>query len=520
MRAPFQDGEFPGPVKYGYLNVGQVEQGPPPLVGRTVFCLYPHQSVYVVAADAVVPVPDAVPPARAVLAGTVETAVNALWDAAPLVGDRVAVVGAGMVGCCVARLLAGLPGTQVTLVDVDPARAEVADALGVSFALPDDAPGERDLVLHTSATAAGLQRSLDLLVGEGTVIDLSWYGDTAVTLSLGGAFHSRRLGVRASQVGQVAPARRSTRSLRDRMGLALELLRDPAFDVLLTGSSPFAELPDVMTRLASGELAGPVSHDLLRRGMTTVSGVFSVTVRDHIMIAHSFQGEVFGPAQRLHGATYVVDAAFRRAELDADNIVVDIGLATEQLHAVLAELTYRNLDDEPAFAGVNTSTEWLALVIADRLAARVHDGVARRRGPRAVRGRGHVARVAHRVGHVRTPVVSVVHVVVPDSIDDPARPSGGNVYDRRVCAGLAAAGWEVREHQLPGAWPAGDLAALHDVLAGLPDGAVVLVDGLIGCAAAEILVPAAARVAVVVLVHMPLERPGERECSRARGPCS
>jgi threonine dehydrogenase-like Zn-dependent dehydrogenase len=255
MRAPFQDGDFPGPVKYGYLNVGVVEQGPAPLLGRTVFCLYPHQDVYVVPAAAVVAVPDPVPPARAVLAGTVETAVNALWDAAPLIGDRVTVVGAGMVGCCVARLLAAIPGAQVTLVDVDPARAKVADALGVPFALPDAAPGGRDLVVHTSATAAGLQRSLDLLVAEGTVIELSWYGDTPVTLSLGGAFHSQRLGVRASQVGRVAPARRSTRSLRDRLTLALELLCDPAFDVLLSGSSPFAQLPDVMSRVASGQLA-------------------------------------------------------------------------------------------------------------------------------------------------------------------------------------------------------------------------------------------------------------------------
>ena len=102
--------------------------------------------------------------------------------------------------------------------------------------------------------------------------------------------------------------------------------------------------------------------------------MFSVTVRDHMMIAHSFRGEVFGPAQRLHGATYVVDATFRRAELDADDIVVDIGRAAEELHAVLAELNYRNLDDEPAFAGMNTSTEALARVIADRLAERVHAG--------------------------------------------------------------------------------------------------------------------------------------------------
>ena len=255
MRAPHQEGDLPGPVKYGYLNVGVVEAGPPNLVGRTVFCLYPHQSTFVVPADAVVVVPDGVPPERAVLAGTVETAVNALWDAAPLVGDRVAVVGAGMVGLCVARLLTGIPGVEVTVVDVDPTRAHVVEALGASFALSEDAPSGCDLAVHASATSAGLQLALDALAPEGTVIDLSWYGDTEVTLRLGGSFHSSRLSVRASQVGTVSPAQRGRRTSADRLALALRLLRDPAFDVLLTGSSPFDQLPEVMARLADGSLA-------------------------------------------------------------------------------------------------------------------------------------------------------------------------------------------------------------------------------------------------------------------------
>ena len=227
MRAPFQEGDFPAPVKYGYLNVGVVEEGPAGLRGRTVFCLYPHQTAYVVPAGAVTVVPEGVPPERAVLAGTVETAVNALWDAAPLLGDRVAVVGAGMVGCCVARVLSRFPGVRVTLVDVDASRAVVAAALGVDYALPGDAAGGRDLVVHASATSAGLQRSLDLLAPEGTVIDLSWYGDTEVRLSLGGAFHSGRLAIRASQVGTVSPARSRRRTTADRLALALELLHRP-----------------------------------------------------------------------------------------------------------------------------------------------------------------------------------------------------------------------------------------------------------------------------------------------------
>ncbi|GGM61219.1 dehydrogenase [Thermopolyspora flexuosa] len=253
MRAPFQEGDFPGPVKYGYLNVGVVEQGPPGWPGAVVFCLYPHQTRYVVPVAAVTPVPPEVPPARAVLAGTVETAVNALWDAPPLIGDRIAVVGAGIVGCCVARLLAAIPGTRVQLVDVNPERARVAEALGVGFATPEEALGECDMVVHASATEAGLARSLELLAVEGTLLELSWYGDRRVSVPLGEAFHSRRLVVRSSQVGMVAPARRTRRSHGDRLALALRLLADPAFDALVAGECAFAELPEVMPKLATGK---------------------------------------------------------------------------------------------------------------------------------------------------------------------------------------------------------------------------------------------------------------------------
>ncbi|RNL72065.1 zinc-binding alcohol dehydrogenase [Streptomyces sp. I6] len=256
MRAPFQEGEFPGPLKYGYLSVGVVEEGPAGLLGRTVFCLHPHQSRYVVPANAVTPVPDAVPAGRAVLAGTVETAVNALWDAAPLVGDRIAVVGAGMVGGSVAALLARYPGVRVQLVDADPARAALAEALGVDFALPEEALGGCDLAVHASATEAGLTRSLELLAPEGTVLELSWYGDRRVSVPLGEAFHSGRLVLRGSQVGRVAEARRSRRSYADRLALALELLADPVFDALITGECAFEELPSVMSRIAAGELPG------------------------------------------------------------------------------------------------------------------------------------------------------------------------------------------------------------------------------------------------------------------------
>ncbi len=236
--------------------MGVVEEGPPDLLGRTVFCLYPHQTRYVVPADAVAPVPETVPASRAVLAGTVETAVNALWDAAPLVGDRIAVVGAGMVGCCVARLLAGFPGVRAQLVDTDPARAHTAEALGVDFAAPEQAAGECDIVVHASATEEGLARSLELLAPEGAVVELSWYGDRRISVPLGEAFHSRRLTIRGSQVGTVSPARRTRRGFADRLSLSFDLLADPAFDALISSENAFEDLPRVMSRLADGSLSG------------------------------------------------------------------------------------------------------------------------------------------------------------------------------------------------------------------------------------------------------------------------
>jgi NADPH:quinone reductase-like Zn-dependent oxidoreductase len=256
MRAPFQEGEFPGPVKYGYLNVGVVEAGPAELTGRTVFALAPHQTASILPVGAVVLVPERVPPRRAVLAGIVETAVNALWDLPVLLGDRVAVVGGGLLGCCVARLAARQPGTTVTVVDIDPARAGIAEALGARFATPDAAPRDQDVVHHASATADGLALALQLVRTEGTVADLSWYGDALVPLPLGGDFHARRLTIRSSQVGLVAAARRGGHTTHHRLRLAVELLDDPAFEALLTDARPFEDLPGVLTAMAGGERNG------------------------------------------------------------------------------------------------------------------------------------------------------------------------------------------------------------------------------------------------------------------------
>jgi threonine dehydrogenase-like Zn-dependent dehydrogenase len=250
MRAPFQAGDFPGPVKYGYNSVGVVEQGPAELLGKTVFCLYPHQSRYVVPAEAVHPLPPDVPAARAVLAANMETAVNALWDAAPRVGDRIAVVGAGVLGLLVGYLVARMPGCSVQLVDTQAAKAEIASALGIGFTLPGSARHDADLVIHASGQGAGLATALSLAAMEATVLDLSWYGSQSVTLPLGEAFHARRLTIKSSQVGQVAAAQRSRWDYRRRMALALSLLADPALDLLVNASAPFAQLPSVLSRLA------------------------------------------------------------------------------------------------------------------------------------------------------------------------------------------------------------------------------------------------------------------------------
>ncbi|RZL90280.1 MAG: zinc-binding alcohol dehydrogenase [Variovorax sp.] len=252
MRAPFQEGDFPAPVKYGYTSVGLVEEGPEALRGRAVFCLHPHQTRYVVPADAVHPLPDGLPPARAVLAANMETAVNALWDAAPRIGDRIAVVGAGVVGLLAAWLAGRMPGCEVEAVDVQPGRRAVAEHLGLAFASPERARPDADLVLHASGSAKGLATALRLAAFEATVLEMSWYGQRPVTLPLGEAFHSRRLTLKSSQVGQVAAAQRARWNHRRRLSLALSLLRDPALDALITDSAPFDDLPAVLARLAAG----------------------------------------------------------------------------------------------------------------------------------------------------------------------------------------------------------------------------------------------------------------------------
>jgi threonine dehydrogenase-like Zn-dependent dehydrogenase len=252
MRAPFQDGQFPAPVKYGYASVGVVERGGRELLNRPVFVLYPHQTRYIVPARAIHVIPPSVPPARAVLAANLETAINGLWDARAQAGDRIVVIGGGAVGCLVAWLASRLPGCDVELVDLNPARRRIAEALGIRFVGPEQMSPDADVVIHASGSPAGLELALRAAGFEATIVEMSWYGTQMVAIPLGEVFHARRLTLKSSQVGSVASSQRPRWDAPRRMSLALRLLADPALDALITSESDFDTLPDVMAKLATG----------------------------------------------------------------------------------------------------------------------------------------------------------------------------------------------------------------------------------------------------------------------------
>ena len=255
MRAPLMGGAFPAPVKYGYSMVARDPSG------QRVFVLHPHQDIFNAPTAMCIPIPSAVPTARAVLGANMETAVNILWDAAPLAGERILVIGAGVVGLLAAALCARVPGTRVTLVDLNPARATLAAKFGCHFALPDTAPPDQDLIIHASASEAGLRLALSCAGFEARIIEASWFGDAAPSMPLGEAFHSRRLRLIATQVGSIAPSMRGRRTYGQRLALALDLLADPVFDALLDGPTRFEQLPTFMPAiLAPGGLCHVVAY--------------------------------------------------------------------------------------------------------------------------------------------------------------------------------------------------------------------------------------------------------------------
>ena len=244
MLAPWMKGTFPFPVQYGYSNVGCVEDGPSAWIGQHVFALQPHKTVYQAGIQEVVALPDGVSVERAVLAANMETALNAVWDAAPGPGDRIAIVGGGVVGCLVAYLCGHLPSAEVTLVDINPARARIAESLGIQFSLPEAAPADCDVVFHCSASAAGLATAIAAAGHEATVLELSWYGANPVQAPLGGAFHSRQLRLQSSQVGHIAASHRPRWTHRRRLQTAIQMLADERLDVLLEPAINFTDLPD------------------------------------------------------------------------------------------------------------------------------------------------------------------------------------------------------------------------------------------------------------------------------------
>jgi hypothetical protein len=243
MRSPHMGGDFPFPVKYGYSIVGLAETGPADLIGRSVFVLHPHQTLFNVPCASVAALPDGIPPRRAVLAANMETALNAVWDGAPGPADHIVVIGAGVIGALIAFLCRRIPGVEVVLVDVNIARAKIARTLGVAYAAPDQAPIDCDLVFHASATTAGLATAIACAGEEATVVELSWYGDGTVAVPLGAAFHSRRLRLVSSQVGRVSVSRRSRWTSEQRLAAAIRLLDDDRLDGLIAPPIQFAKLP-------------------------------------------------------------------------------------------------------------------------------------------------------------------------------------------------------------------------------------------------------------------------------------
>lgn len=249
MRSPMQVGDFPFPVKYGYCAVGRVEAGPEPFVGRDVFALHPHQDLFLLPAEAAVLVPEGVPARRATLAANMETALNALWDSGAGAGDRIVVVGAGIIGLLITYLAARLPGAEVFVLDPNSARKDLVEAMGATFVAQPDAISEADVVFHASATSEGLEAALSCCGTEASLVEVSWYGDEAVTVGLGGPFHCKRLKLVSSQVGALPPSRRPRWTTRRRLEKALDLLKDSAIDALITQEVAFDDLPQMIERI-------------------------------------------------------------------------------------------------------------------------------------------------------------------------------------------------------------------------------------------------------------------------------
>ncbi|MEN0004557.1 MAG: zinc-binding alcohol dehydrogenase [Bacteroidota bacterium] len=253
MRVPYMEGSFELPVKYGYSLVGQVVTQGYPLSGKKVHLMHPHQSYCIVEAEALTLIPEKVPIRRAVLASNLETAVNAVWDSQVQIGDRVLVVGFGMIGALTALLLQQIAGVEVYIAERLPQRRALAQQLDFQLLAEET---DFDITFHTSSSSSGLQMAIDRLGYEGTSVELSWYGTKEVSMQLGASFHQQRKRLIASQVGQVPGSKQNRWDYRRRKQLVFQLLQQEKFDQLLTHEISLSEAPALFGKLREGTLEG------------------------------------------------------------------------------------------------------------------------------------------------------------------------------------------------------------------------------------------------------------------------
>lgn len=254
MRCPYMDGSFAFPLKYGYSMVGRVSEGPEDVRGRLVHVLHPHQSRFDVRVGDVRFVPDAISPDRATLASNLETAVTALWDSRIVAGERALVIGFGIVGSLVARLLSRVPGVEVDVLDRDASKRHLATRLG--FAAIDEPRADYDVAFGASGSPDEVQTAIDAVGVEGRIVELSWLGMRESRVLLGGSFHSGRKQLVASQVSNIPPYLRGRWDHARRTRLVFSLLRDPVFDRHITRTIAFDEMPRFIEELCGGESDG------------------------------------------------------------------------------------------------------------------------------------------------------------------------------------------------------------------------------------------------------------------------
>ncbi|WNJ16800.1 zinc-binding alcohol dehydrogenase [Pontibacter sp. G13] len=254
MRVPYMRGNFEFPMTYGYSLVGKVSNHDHPLSGQMVHLLHPHQTICQVASGDAFPVPEGIPARRATLASNLETAVNAIWDSGMSTGDKILVVGFGIIGSLVARLASLFPGTEVYVAETQRKRRMMAEQMGFFLLGDHDSEVEFDCAFHCTGASGGLQTAIDQVGYEGVIVELSWYGTRGIEVNLGGDFHSKRKKIISSQVSNLPADRQGRWGFRRRKETVFELLKDPVFDAHITREIPFEELPDFFQRLRQGEI--------------------------------------------------------------------------------------------------------------------------------------------------------------------------------------------------------------------------------------------------------------------------